>query len=169
MGADIINDPKWNKELAFGMVERDRLGLRGLLPPAILSIEDQVERVRKHLDEKMGSAVRKNMYLQELHDRNETLYHRLLVDYIEEIAPLVYTPTVGVVCQEFGYQFRRPRGMYFTRADRGYFSSMLYNWPYDEVKVIVVTDGSRILGLGKTQNELDAIGRFLGVWRGGVS
>lgn len=87
-------------------------------------------------------------HLQELHNRNETLYHRILVKNIEELSPIVYTPTVGVVCEEFGAQFRRARGMYFSREDRGLFSSMVYNWPHDSVHVIVVTDGSRILGLG---------------------
>lgn len=72
----------------------------------------------------------------------------VLVDYIEEIAPLIYTPTVGIVCQKFGAQYTRPRGMFFSREDRGHFASMVYNWPQDDVHVIVVTDGSRILGLG---------------------
>ena len=86
------------------------------------------------------------MYLQELHNRNETLYHRVLAANITEIAPLVYTPTVGLVCQKFGEQFRRSRGMYFSREDKGLFSSMVWNWPHDDVHVICVTDGSRILG-----------------------
>ena len=86
--------------------------------------------------------------LEDLHDRNETLYHRVLVDHIEEMAPYVYTPTVGQACQEFGTRFRRPRGMYFTEEDRGQMASMVYHWPHKDVHVIVVTDGSRILGLG---------------------
>jgi len=94
------------------------------------------------------SDTRKNMYLQELHARNETLYHQLLVENITELAPLVYTPTVGQACLEFGQNWRRTRGMYFSRKDRGMFSTMVYNWPHKDVHVIVVTDGSRILGLG---------------------
>ena len=92
--------------------------------------------------------LQKALYLNDLQDRNTTLFYRLLLDYIEELAPIVYTPTVGRVCQEFGDQFRRSRGMYFSAEDKGQFSSMMWNWPYDDVMVIVITDGSRILGLG---------------------
>lgn len=127
---DILHDPLWNKSMAFTIAERDRLGLRGLLPPSVRSIESQVERVMVHL-RKQPDDVAKNLYLQDLHNRNETLYHRVLVEHIGEVAPLVYTPTVGVVCQQFGHQFRRSRGMYFSREDRGMFSSMVYNWPHD--------------------------------------
>ena len=94
------------------------------------------------------SNIRKNLMLEDLHDRNETLYHRVLVDHIEEMAPLIYTPTVGQACKEFAARFRRPRGMYFTNEDRGHMAAMVYNWPHKDVRVIVVTDGSRILGLG---------------------
>ena len=91
---------------------------------------------------------RKNLYLAELADRNETLFHRVLCDNIEELAPIVYTPTVGQVCLNYSHQFRRARGMYFSSADRGHFAAMMYNWPHRDVSVLVVTDGSRILGLG---------------------
>jgi len=130
------------------MPERDRLNLRGLLPPTIRSLESQAARQMAHIRGFGDDSVRANMYLQELHNRNETLYHRVLADNITEVAPLVYTPTVGVVCQRFGDQWRRARGMYFSRDDRGLFSSMVWNWPHSDVHVIVVTDGSRILGLG---------------------
>lgn len=146
-GIDLLHDPLWNKGTAFDAKERDRLGIRGLLPPAVRTIEEQLSRVLAHI-RKEPDDVAKNIYLQDLHNRNETLYHRILVDYIDEMAPLIYTPTVGKVCQQFGSQFRRSRGMYFTRDDRGYMSSMIYNWPHDDVHVVVVTDGSRILGLG---------------------
>lgn len=146
-GIDIIQDPLWNKSMAFSISERDRLGLRGLIPPGVRTLEDQVARVITRL-RALETDVAKNLFLQELHNRNETLYHRILVDYISEIAPLVYTPTVGVVCQQFGHKFSKPRGMYFSKQDRGEFSTMLHNWPHDDVHVIVVTDGSRILGLG---------------------
>lgn len=92
--------------------------------------------------------IRKNLLLEDLHDRNETLYHRVLVDNMEEMAPLIYTPTVGQACTEFAQRYRRPRGMYFCPADRGQMAAMVYNWPHESVHVIVVTDGSRILGLG---------------------
>jgi malate dehydrogenase (oxaloacetate-decarboxylating)(NADP+) len=146
-GIDVLHDPLWNKSSAFDYSERDRLGLRGLLPPTVRTLEDQVARVIKAIRE-LPDTVAQNLFLQNLHNRNETLFHRVIVDYIEEVAPLVYTPTVGVVCQRFGSQFHRSRGMYFSTEDRGKFSSMVYNWPHDDVRVIVVTDGSRILGLG---------------------
>ena len=150
-GVDILHDPLWNKGMAMDYNERDRLRLRGLLPPRVKTLEEQASRVMKHLrsegdDDK--AAIRKNLYLQDLHNRNETLYHRVIVDNVEELAPLIYTPTVGHVCQQFGNQYRRSRGMYFSREDRGQFASMVYNWNHDDVHVIVVTDGSRILGLG---------------------
>lgn len=146
-GIDILHDPLWNKSTAFNYDERDRLGLRGLLPPGVRDLDSQVERVMTTLRSQPNN-ITKSLYLQDTHNRNETLYHRVLVDNIEEIAPLVYTPTVGDVCLQFGDQFRRSRGMYFSRDDKGQFSSMVYNWPHDDVHVIVVTDGSRILGLG---------------------
>jgi len=92
--------------------------------------------------------VRKALYINDLQDRNETAFFRLLIDHIEELAPVIYTPTVGLLCQQFGSQFRRSRGMYFSAQDRGMMGTMVHNWPHDDVEVIVVTDGSRILGLG---------------------
>ena len=146
-GEDILNSSLWNKGLAFDLAERDRLGVRGLLPPVVRSLEDQCQRTLARLSN-LPDDVARNMYLQELHGRNETLFHRLLLDNIEMIAPLVYTPTVGLVCQQFGNQFGRARGMFFSSQDQGHFSTMIYNWQHDDVHVIVVTDGSRILGLG---------------------
>jgi malate dehydrogenase (oxaloacetate-decarboxylating)(NADP+) len=96
----------------------------------------------------MPLDIYKAIALNELHDRNETLFHRVLVEHIEELAPIVYTPTVGRVCLEYGHRFRRPRGMYFSANDKGHFANMLYNWPQKDVHICVVTDGSRILGLG---------------------
>lgn len=146
-GKDVLDSSLWNKGLAFDYTERDRLGLRGLLPPVVRSLEEQVTNTFRNM-ESLPDDVAKSMYLQELHCRNETLFHRVLLDHIELIAPLVYTPTVGAVCEKFGKTFRRPRGMFFSAADRGHFSTMIYNWDADDVHVIVVTDGSRILGLG---------------------
>ena len=146
-GIDILHDPLWNKGTAFSMAERDRLGIRGLLPPVAKSLELQRDRVMQHLDSQEND-IKRNMYLQDLHSRNETLYFNVLVNNIEQMAPLVYTPTVGLVCQEFGDQFRRSRGMYFSRHDKGEIGAIVHNWPHEDVHVIVVTDGSRILGLG---------------------
>lgn len=112
-----------------------------------MNIHKQKERFLKGMRE-LDSNIRKNIMLEDLHDRNETLYHRILVDHIEECSPLIYTPTVGQACQEMSRRWRRPRGMYFTEDDRGQMAAMVYNWPHKDVQVIVVTDGSRILGLG---------------------
>lgn len=146
-GVDVLHDPLYNKGMAFNEYERDRMGLRGLLPPAFRTLEQQALRCMDQIS-KLKTDEDRNLYLQDLHNRNETLYFRTLVDNIEMMAPLVYTPTVGLVCQQFGSQFRRSRGMYFSRHDRGVMASMVHNWPHQDVHVIVVTDGSRILGLG---------------------
>ncbi|KAL5728465.1 malate dehydrogenase (decarboxylating) [Ranunculus cassubicifolius] len=154
---DILHDPWFNKGTAFSMTERDRLDLRGLLPPNVMSSPQQIERFmvdlkRLEVQARDGQsdpyAVAKWRILNRLHDRNETMYYKVLIDNIEEYAPIVYTPTVGLVCQKYGGLFRRPRGMYFSAEDRGEMMSMVYNWPADQVDMIVVTDGSRILGLG---------------------
>jgi len=150
-GIDILHDPLWNKGMAFSIPERDRLNLRGLLPPREKSLQGQADKFLRQLRAEGGgieASVRKNLMLQDLHSRNETLYHFALVRNMEELAPLVYTPTVGQVCEQFGNQFTRSRGMYFSRKDRGHFASMVYNWPHNDVHIICVTDGSRILGLG---------------------
>ncbi|KAL6042273.1 Malic enzyme, variant 2 [Balamuthia mandrillaris] len=147
VGASLIHDPLYNKGTGYPYPERDRLHLRGLVPPRCTSMEDQVRRVKQRYD-RLDSNLVKWAYLQNLLDRNETLFYRLLMDNIEDMAPIVYTPTVGEACLAFGSQFRRPRGMYFSSADKGEMSAMIYNWPAKTVDVIVVTDGSRILGLG---------------------
>lgn len=146
-GADILHNPLFNKGTAFKTGERDRLRFRGMLPARILNINKQKERFLMALRSE-DSNIKKNILLEDLHDRNETLYHRVLVDHLEEMAPLIYTPTVGQACSEFASRFRRPRGMYFTEKDRGHMAAMVHNWPHNDVHVIVVTDGSRILGLG---------------------
>nr|BAO52744.1 NAD-dependent malic enzyme [Thalassiosira pseudonana] len=146
-GSEILNNPLFNKSTAFKGGERDRLRFRGLLPPRRLNMKVQKQRILEEIRAE-DSMIRKNMILEEVHDRNETLYHRILVDHIEEMAPIIYTPTVGQACKEFGMRFRRPRGMYFCEEDRGHMAAMVYNWPQKDVHVIVVTDGSRILGLG---------------------
>ncbi|ETV72632.1 hypothetical protein H257_12382 [Aphanomyces astaci] len=146
-GIDLIHDPLFNKGTGYKHAERDRLGLRGLVPPRRLNMKLQLEKLYSLYQEE-ENPLRKNIFLSELQNRNETLFFRLLIDYIEEMAPVVYTPTVGLVCQKFGSIFRRSRGMYFSAEDKSQFGSMVYNWPCDDVQVIVVTDGSRILGLG---------------------
>lgn len=146
-GADILHNPLFNKGTAFKSGERDRLRFRGLLPPRIMNLELQMERFMMSLRAET-SQIRQHILLEDLHDRNETLYHRVIIDHVEEVAPLIYTPTVGQACTEFGKTYRKPRGMYFTEKDRGHMAAMVHNWPHADVHVIVVTDGSRILGLG---------------------
>ncbi|XP_058223737.1 NAD-dependent malic enzyme 59 kDa isoform, mitochondrial isoform X2 [Rhododendron vialii] len=156
-GADILHDPWFNKDTGFPLTERDRLGLRGLLPPRVISFEQQYVRFMEsyHSLEKNTQgqpdgfvSLAKWRILNRLHDRNETLYYRVLIDNIEDFAPIIYTPTVGLVCQNYSGLFRRPRGMYFSAKDKGEMMSMIYNWPAHQVDMIVLTDGSRILGLG---------------------
>ncbi|KAL5565582.1 hypothetical protein UlMin_028746 [Ulmus minor] len=156
-GADILHDPWFNKDTGFPLTERDRLGLRGLLPPRVISFEQQYARfmesyrsLEKNTHGQPYSVVSlaKWRILNRLHDRNETLYYRVLIDNIKDFAPIIYTPTVGLVCQNYSGLFRRPRGMYFSAKDKGEMMSMIYNWPAHEVDMIVLTDGSRILGLG---------------------
>ncbi|GFS34873.1 NAD-dependent malic enzyme 2 [Actinidia rufa] len=156
-GADILHDPWFNKDTGFPLTERDRLGLRGLLPPRVISFEQQYARfmesyrsLEKNTQGQPDSVVSlaKWRILNRLHDRNETLYYRALIDNIEDFAPIIYTPTVGLVCQNYSGLFRRPRGMYFSAKDKGEMMSMIYNWPAHQVDMIVLTDGSRILGLG---------------------
>lgn len=146
-GKNLLSTPTFNKGAAFALGERDRLGLRGLLPPRKLTMKQQIERTVAQL-EKEDSMIRKNVYLRDLLDTNETLFHRVLLDNIKDLAPAIYTPTVGQACVEFGEAFRRPRGMYFNYHDLGDMSAMMYNWKAKDVHVICVTDGSRILGLG---------------------
>jgi len=146
-GVDVLHDPLWNKGTAFTNAERDRLGLKGLLPPVVRTIEEQRDNFLRTLRGK-DDPIDKNLLLRALHDRNETLFHRVLIDEIEEAAPLVYTPTVGKVCQQFSMNYSRPRGLMLTPQDKGNMGIIFENWPASACQVAVVTDGSRILGLG---------------------
>src|SRR5476651_104513 len=145
-GMALLRDPLLNKGTAFTEQERDELGLRGLLPAHVLSMEAQAERVMTNL-RSLPNDLEKYVALNALHDRNEALFFRIVVDNIDEIQPLIYTPTVGLACQRFGHIFQRPRGLFIGANDRGRIAELLGNWPYP-AKLIVVTDGERILGLG---------------------
>jgi malate dehydrogenase (oxaloacetate-decarboxylating)(NADP+) len=146
-GADWLNNPVFNKGTAFTEAERDALGLRGLLPPHVQTMDQQVKRVMENFYSK-PSDIERYIQIVALQDRNEILFYRVIMDHLEEMMPIIYTPTVGKACQEYGHIFRRSRGMYITIKDRGQVEQVLHNWPTRDVKVIVVTDGERILGLG---------------------
>ena len=145
-GLSILHDPRLNKGTAFTERERDALGLRGLLPPHVLSQDEQATRVVHYLRQ-LPNDLEKYIALNSLHDRNETLFFRVVCDNIDEIQPLIYTPTVGLACQRYGHIFQRPRGLFIGANDRGRIAQLMRNWPYPAA-LIVVTDGERILGLG---------------------
>ena len=146
-GIDWLHDPLRNKGTAFTAEERDALGLRGLLPPGVQTLENQVQRALENCRKQAG-PFEKYIYMMALEDRNETLFYRVVVDHLDEMMPIIYTPTVGRACQEYGHIFRRPRGLYVSAEDRGRMTHVLRNWRERDVRVIVVTDGERILGLG---------------------
>src|ERR1700686_613350 len=146
-GIAILQDPALNKGTAFTEDERDTLHLRGLLPPHVSSQEQQLGRVLENF-RRQSSDLDKYINLRALHDRNEALFFRLLIDHPDEMMPIVYTPTVGLACQRYTHIFQRPRGIFVSAADRGRVADVLANWPRRDVAIIVVSDGERILGLG---------------------
>ena len=146
-GVALLHEPLLNKGTAFTAKERDKLGLHGLLPPRIHTQEEQARRFLTHLRQ-LPNDLEKFIDLNALHDRNEALFFRVISDHPDEIMPLIYTPTVGLACQQFGNIFQRPRGLFISAKDRGRIASLLRNWPHPNVGIIVVTDGERILGLG---------------------
>ncbi|XP_065073040.1 NADP-dependent malic enzyme-like [Ochlerotatus camptorhynchus] len=146
-GIDHLRDARLNKGLAFTLEERQSLGIHGLLPARIKTLAEQLQICRLSFSGYQDD-LNKYVYMVELHDRNEKLFYRLLTEDIEEMMPIVYTPTVGLACQKFGLIFRRARGLFVTINDRGHVYEVLRNWPEPDVRAIVVTDGERILGLG---------------------
>lgn len=145
-GVALLQDPLHNKGTAFTEIEREALGLRGLLPPHIHTQDEQMARFLENM-RSLSDPLEKFMALSALHDRNEALFFRVVCDNVDEIMPLIYTPTVGLACQRFGHIFQRPRGMFISINDRGRIADILRNWPH-KAGIIVVTDGERILGLG---------------------
>jgi len=146
-GSALLHDPLLNKGTAFTEAERQALGLRGLLPPHVHTLEQQMARVLDNYRNKQTDLER-YIHLVSLQDRNETLFYKVVMEHIEEMMPIIYTPTVGQACQQWGHLFRRSRGLYISYEDRGHVAEILRNWPQKDVRVIVVTDGERILGLG---------------------
>lgn len=152
-GMQVLTNPLLNKGTAFTERERDVLGIRGLLPPRVFSLEEQMQRTLNSVRGK-PSNIEKYIYLTQLQNRNEILFYRLVMEHIEEMVPLIYTPTVGEACLQYGSIYRRPRGMFIGLRERGHIAEMLRHWPQPGVRLIVVTDGERILGLG----DLGALG-----------
>jgi malate dehydrogenase (oxaloacetate-decarboxylating) len=146
-GARLLSAPLWNKGTAFTLEERTRFGLHGLLPPYVETLEEQIERAYKSYlayDKEMN----RHIYLRQLQDNNEVLFYRLLLDHIEEMTPIVYTPVVAEACRNFSHIYRRPRGLFISYPLRDSIPTLLGNRQNEEIDVIVVTDGERILGIG---------------------
>jgi malate dehydrogenase (oxaloacetate-decarboxylating) len=146
-GFALLDDPIANKGTAFDADERRALSLDGLLPPTVETLEQQAARAYgafSRYDDDLG----KHIFLRALQDTNEVLFYRLVVDHVEEMLPIVYTPTVGLACQQFSHIYRRPRGLFLSYPQRDRLAEILGNRPRAEVDAIVVTDGERILGLG---------------------
>ncbi len=146
-GLERLTHPRLNKGTAFTAEERKRYKLDGLLPHRISTMEQQLDRNLANFRSK-ANDIEKYIYLNALHRRNERLYFRMLIDNIDELMPIVYTPTVGQACQKFATIFRETSGFYISLEDRGNIKALLQNWPEPDVRLIVVTDGERILGLG---------------------
>lgn len=146
-GYTLLRDPHHNKGLAFNDKERDAHYLRGLLPPTVVSQELQVKKMMHNIRQ-YQLPLQKYMAMMDLQERNQKLFYKLLIDNVEELLPIVYTPTVGEACQKYGSIFMRPQGLYISLREKGKILEVLRNWPEKNIQVIVVTDGERILGLG---------------------
>ncbi len=146
-GVNLLHDPLLNKGMAFSERERDILGLRGLLPPHVHSMEEQSARIMENFERK-PTDLERYIYLVNLQVRNKMLFYHVLINNLEKLMPILYTPTVGQACQEYGHIFQKPRGIFISAVDRGRIQELLKNWPYTNIRIIVVTDGERILGLG---------------------
>ena len=146
-GMDLLDTPLLNKGTAFSDTERTQFGLHGLLPPCVETLEEQVARAHEAYARKEDDLER-HIYLRALQDNNEILFYRLLLEHIEQMTPIIYTPTVALACQQFSHIYRRPRGMFIGYPQRDSIVELLRNRPNPNVDVIVVTDGERILGIG---------------------
>ena len=143
---DLLNRQGFNKGTTFTENERSKFGLHGLLPPHVESLDEQVVRAYEAYKRK-NDDLERHIYLRALQDTNEVLFYSLLLDHIEEMTPMVYTPVVALACQQFSHIYRRPRGLFISYLLRDSIPALLRNRPNPEVDVIVVTDGERILAL----------------------
>merc|ERR1711994_1230102 len=146
-GMDYLRNPRLFKGMGFALDERQALGIHGLLPPRVKSQAEQTDNCLRNI-RRYKEPLNQYLYMTDLLDRNERLFYKLLSENVEELMPVVYTPTVGAACQKFGYTFTRPAGLFITIHDKGHIYDILCNWPENDVRAIVVTDGERILGLG---------------------
>lgn len=146
-GVAVLRNPWLNRGSVFTEEERDRLGLRGLLPPRVSTFADQVSRLKEVIDSE-AAPINKYLTLESVHASDEALYFQLVMENVEEYMPLIYTPTVGEACQKFSHIFRYARGLYISSEDSGRVRELVANVPNHDVDIIVVTDGQRILGLG---------------------
>jgi malate dehydrogenase (oxaloacetate-decarboxylating)(NADP+) len=146
-GYSMLRNPRYNKGTAFTQEEREKYRLLGLLPDKIETLETQILRVNEQL-KVIDLPINKYIYLSSLLDTNETLFFKTITSDPAKFLPLVYTPTVGEACERFGHIARRPRGLFISIAHRGHIKSILQNWPVQDIRFAVVTDGGRILGLG---------------------
>ena len=146
-GFDVLRNKTLNRSIAFERKDRERLGLTGLLPHAVATSREMVQRVMTNL-ERLPRDIDRYMLLSTLQERNEQLFYQTVIAHVEQILPLIYTPTVGEACREFSHIAREPKGFFITPRDRGHIRRILGNWPQRDIRVIVVTDGQRILGLG---------------------
>jgi malate dehydrogenase (oxaloacetate-decarboxylating) len=144
---DLLDCPLLNKGTAFTEEERTRFGLHGLLPPHVETLEEQVTRAYEAY-KRNDDDLERHIYLRPLQDTNEVLFYQLLLEHIEEMTPIVYTPTVALACEQFSHIYRRPRGLFISYPHRDSIHELLRNRPNANVDVIVVTDGERILGIG---------------------
>ncbi|PEO27971.1 NAD-dependent malic enzyme [Bacillus toyonensis] len=148
-GAEVLSTPLLNKGVAFTQEEREELGLKGLLPPAVLTLEEQARRAYEQFSSQPDDLL-KNIYLTALHDRNEVLFYRILTDHLREMLPIVYTPTVGVAIQRYSHEYRKPRGIYLSINDPSGIEDAFANIgaTAENIDLVVVTDGEGILGIG---------------------
>jgi malate dehydrogenase (oxaloacetate-decarboxylating) len=146
-GSSLLETPLLNKSSAFTAAERASFNLTGLLPPRYETIEEQVERVYLQYSG-FTQAIHKHVFLRAIQDGNETLYFRLIQAHIDEMLPIIYTPTVGDACEQFSDIYRSSRGLFIAYSERAQIDDVLHNAAKRHVKIIVVTDGERILGLG---------------------